>query len=317
MEQIPVKLPKEYQMQMFPESIEFVIPGFERSCVPGSSKTLALKKRGCEEWYNEFIDKLVNACGRQFLPVCRMSDGEFLFLLGEQPFDIRLPFVQKLKQELSRFKHRILLNGGLGPFTEGHYHSGEYSADEWRKARVDYPQMIRKISENGILALHLNYTNVPFQERYFPALERWLKGKKIIINNNNYYPFYFVYALLTGPRRGELLKNRRVLVVNGQTGEKKQKIIEGLKREGVLEVQWCSISLKRSLYDSVDMGPFIGNVDLALVGAGIGKANIMVQMEPLNVPCIDAGYVFEVWADPKNKWGRVVCAPDDDWEFIK
>ena len=67
------------------------------------------------------------------------------------------------------------------------------------------------------------------------------------------------------------------------------------------------------MYDSIDVAPFCGKVDLALVGAGIGKMSIFLQMEELKVPCIDAGYVFEVWKDPNNKWKRVICASDNDW----
>jgi len=316
MKDIPLELPRKYRISLLPESIDFVIPGFEQNYPRGLSKTLALRKRDCEQWFNEFVDHLVDSCGRRFLPVCRLSDGEFLFLLGEQPIDIRLPFVQKLRLRLSQFKERLILKGGIGPYTAGHYHSGEYSADECRKARIEQPQMIKKISEKGILALHLNYVRDPFNERYFPALEQWLEAGKISLNDDNYYPFYFVYALLTGLRRAELLKNRNVLVVNGAQGKKRQQIEEGLKREGVAKVLWCPISLRRSLYDSVDMSPFIGKVDLALVGAGIGKANILLQMELLNVPCIDAGYVFEVWANPNNKFDRVWCATDEEWNLI-
>jgi hypothetical protein len=105
------------------------------------------------------------------------------------------------------------------------------------------------------------------------------------------------------------------LVINGAQEEKKQKIIEGLKREGVSEVFWCSISLKRSLYDFIDIEPFVGKIDLAFVGAGIGKFNIFPQLERLNVPCIDAGFVFEIWIDPKNKWERPCCASNDDKEI--
>lgn len=310
-ENISVELPKEYQTPILPESIDFVIPGFEKCYPLGLSKTLALKKRDCGQWYHEFVDTVIHACSRKFLPVCRLSDGEYLFFLGEQSVDTRLPFVQKIRQRLGRFKHWVLLRGGLGPFTEGHYHSGQYSADEWRRARIEQPKAIHKIAEKGILALHVNYEREPFAERYFPALGRWLLDNEILLNDKNYFPFYFVYAMLTGPRRGELLANRRVLVVNGAQGEKKQQIVDGLKREGVAEVLWCPISLRRSLYDSVDMTPFLGKVDLALIGAGIGKANILLQMEPLNVPCIDAGFIFEVWADPKNKGKRTMSAPDD------
>jgi len=312
---IQIKLPEQYQVSIFPESIDLLIPDFKKT-YPCPIKTLALTNRDCEKWYNEFADRVLGACGKKFMPVCRMSDGEYLFLLGEQPFDFRLPFMKRLRLELGRLKHNLLLNGGLGAFTQGHYHSGEYSKAEWLEAREKYPEAIRKISQKGIIAWHLEYTDEPFQERYFPMLEKWLIKEKIVLNDNSYCPFYFIYALLTGPRRVELFKNRRVLVVNGAQGKAKQKIIDGLKREGVSDVYWCPISLKRSLYDTIDIEPFIGRVDFAVVGAGLGKANIMTQMEALNVPCIDAGFIFEVWKDPKNKWVRVFCAPDEEHENL-
>ncbi len=313
-----LELPKKYReplRKIFPVDIDFDIPGYENLYKSNKNKSLALEMRDCKEWYNEFVDKCISACGREFLPIYRMSDGEFLFILGEQPLDIRWSFKQKLKIKLGLIKEKILLGGGLGPFTQGHYHSGKYSAKEWKIARVNLPDQIRKISENGILALHLNYDKTPFAERYFPALGRWLHEHNVRINHNNYFPFYFVYAMLTGPRRGDLLKDRRILVVNGAEANKRQQIIDGLKREGVAEVLWYPISLQRSLYDSIDMTPFIGKVDLALVGAGIGKSNILVQMKLLKVPCIDAGFVFEIWANPENKWNRAVCACDDDYNI--
>ena len=40
-------------------------------------------------------------------------------------------------------------------------------------------------------------------------------------------------------------------------------------------------------------------------------------MEPLSVPCIDAGFIFEVWADPSSKWERDFCAPDEDYTEVE
>lgn len=310
-----IELPKRYQTKLFPESIELTVPGFKRES--GTSLTPVLSKKNSNEWYNELVDKVINSCANKFLPICRFGDGEYILLLGEQPYDFRLSFVQKLRREISRYKEMIILRGGFAPRTIGHYHSGEYSRRELRQAHLEIPKLVREISRKGILALFFNYTNVPFYEKYLPALEYCFEENNICINRDNYCAGYFVYAMLTGPRRGELLKDRRVLVVNGAQGEKKQKIIEGLKREGVSEVFWCPISWKRSLYDVIDVTPFIGKVDLAFVGAGIGKFNIFPQLEPLNVPCIDAGFVFEIWVDPKNKWERPFCASDDDWEELE
>jgi hypothetical protein len=172
---------------------------------------------------------------------------------------------------------------------------------------------VRQINQKGILALHLSYGQILFQERYFPALRRWLADNHIFLTATSYVPFYFVYAAFTGPRRSELLRNRRVLVVNGARGSKRRQIELGLQREGVAEILWYQISQQRSLYDRLNLTPFLGRVDLAVVGAGIGKPNILCQMESLQVPCLDVGYIFEVWADPENRWKRPFCAPDDQF----
>jgi hypothetical protein len=313
-----VNLPSIYRMSLFPEDIDFDIPGFKKHYVAGGRNTLAIRNRDCAQWYYEMIDRVIDSCGRSFLPICRLSDGEFLFLLGRQPEDIRVKYslLKRAKNFLADLKWKILLRGGLGPFTQGHYHSGRYSGKEWDKAIIDQPKLIKRISESGILALHLNYESKPFAEKYFPALNEWLFKNKIEITDKNYYPFYFVYALLTGHRRAELFKGRRVLVVNGATGDKRRKIIKGLMNEGVEEVFWCEISLDRSLYDKIYIERYIGQIDFVLVGAGIGKASILLQLEQLQVPCIDAGFVFEIWADNENKYKRSYCATDDCWEII-
>ena len=68
------------------------------------------------------------------------------------------------------------------------------------------------------------------------------------------------------------------------------------------------------MFDIINVQPYVGKVDLAFVGAGIAKPHILLQMRDLNVPCIDAGFVFEVWANPENKWKRPFCANDMDYE---
>jgi hypothetical protein len=301
-------LPIAYHI--LPKSIDFIIPGFRRFYTLGD-KTFALSDRGCAQWFQEFVDRLVAACGNTYLPVCRMSDGEFLFVLGHQPPDVRLPRTHRIRRQLGQLIQHWRSKGQFEARTPGHYHSGNYNAAEWREAQEQYAQQIRTIGEKGILALHLSYGRVPFQERYFPALSHWLHKNQIFLNDQNYVPFYFVYGLLTGPQRRRLLHGRRVLVVNGAQGDKRKQVEDGLRRENVAEVHWCTISLERSLFDALDVTSFIGKVDIVLVGAGIGKPNILVQLEPLQVPCVDAGYIFEVWANPENGGKRRFCLPDD------
>jgi len=309
MKRFGVQLPAAYQI--LPESIDFVISGFSRWSPPGS-QTLSLTKRDCGEWYNQFIDRLIGAMGKEYLPVCRMSDGEFLFALGQQPADIRAPLILRVTGALlsSVKKHFCCHGNGFEAESLGHYQSGTYTRSEWDAAQKLYPELIKHISEKGILAPHLSYGKKPFQEHYFPAFRKWLDMHTVVLTDSNYIPFYFVYAALTGPRKQEIFAGRRVLVVNSAKGEKRSAIERGLLREGVKIVSWCDISACRSMYDVIDISRFKEQVDFALVGAGVGKPKILVQMESLQVPCIDAGYVFEVWANSANAAYRPFCSPD-------
>jgi len=308
------ELPEIYHI--LPESIDFEIPGFICHYVPGI-KTLALSNRNCGEWFHGFVDRVIAACGHRYLPVCRMSDGEFRFCVGDQPPSVRLPWLKRQKIVLRRRASNILKGGKFFAATQKTVSSGEYSKEEWQDAKASYGRFIREISEKGILALHLSYGPAPFQEHYLPAFKQWLNDNVIMLTGDNYAPFYFVYAMLTGPSRTEIFGGRRVLVVHSATGVKQQRIIESLKREGVEEVHWCPISSSRSLFDRIDISGYIGRIDIVVVGAGVGKPNILVQLEPLQVPCIDAGFVFEVWANPENKWKRAWCVPDEKFDVNK
>jgi len=307
------ELPKIYKI--LPESIEFEIPGFLRHYVP--VKTLALSQRNCGEWFHGFVDRVIAACGHRYLPVCRMSDGEFRFCVGDQLPSVRLPWLKRQKIVLRRRVSNILKGGQFFAATQKTVSSGEYSKEEWQDAQARYAVFCRKISENGILALHLSYGPTPFQEHYLPAFKQWLLDSAITLTEDNYVPFYFVYAMLTGSRKTEVFQRRRVLVVHSATGVKQQHIIDSLKREGVSEVHWCSISSSRSLFDLIDISGCMGRVDIAVVGAGVGKPNILFQLKALQVPCIDAGYVFEVWANPENRWRRAFCVPDEKFDVNK
>ena len=113
------ELPKCYFLKAVSQSFDFVVPGFERRYPPGDSKVLAPRQRDCKDWFNEFAARIDSAAGRHFLPVCRLSDGEFLLMLGPQPVDFRLSLRAKIKQRLGRFREWIMLGGGCWPAYSG------------------------------------------------------------------------------------------------------------------------------------------------------------------------------------------------------
>jgi hypothetical protein len=306
------ELPPAYQILSY--TIELDIPGFHAHFRPGD-RTLAPRRRRTAEWFDGFVDRVAGACGREYLPICRMSDGEFRFLLGDQPPDVRLRRLRRWAIMFRRLASHLRHRGSFRASTRPSVSSGVFSADEWQAEREHYGNMIADLAARGLLALHLSYgRDRPFQEHFFPALGDWLRLHGISLDDNNYVPFYFVYAALTGPRRSDWIRGRRILVVHGSTGDRKRRIQERLRELGAAKVEWCAISADRAYYDVVDTAAFRGRVDLAFVGAGVGKPNVLLQLEPLGVPCIDAGYVFEVWAEDDRKWERPFCVPDTDWD---
>ena len=52
-------------------------------------------------------------------------------------------------------------------------------------------------------------------------------------------------------------------------GRRRERIVEGLVREGVREVRFLEISASESMFDASDPTPHIGHCDLALVAGGI------------------------------------------------
>ena len=208
--------------RILPFSVPLRIPGFINHYYPGL-ETLAPCPIQSEEWFEKFTDRVIQSLGRQYYPVCRMSDGEYRFLLGYQPLDANWPLSARLKNRLRRCINYLNTDksfsaGGLSDKGERLYDSGRYSEEEIESIRDEYTQCLCEIAYTGTMALHLTHgTLQPFQQHYFAGLGRWLKENCIVIGIENYVPFYFVYALLQGPKKSLIIENKRILVVHGPT----------------------------------------------------------------------------------------------------
>lgn len=301
-------LPTPYRIM--PQRIPFFVPGFE-----GQSRAtdfvLAPQETDCTKWFELFTQRVVDAVGREFLPVCRMSDGEFMLLFGHQPPSLRHSPAKRMavrgRQLLGRLRQRLR---GFRAATAKGVSSGDMSYAEYLAIRPELSAAYAWIARHGILGLHLSYGMTPFQEQFFPAIGEWLKTNRIHVTLRNYVPFYFVYALLRGPRCADVLGGRRVLVVHSAQGVKREAIVAAVVSAGAASVGWLPISASRSFADKLDLSMVEGRPDLCVVGAGVGKSRILQQLEPLSIPCIDAGYTFEVWSDPDRQWDRPYMTPD-------
>jgi len=303
-----VSLPPPYFV--LPHSVAFVVPGFLRHGQP-TSFVLAPEPVDCRQWFERFASRVTAAVGVKHLPVCRMSDGEFLLLFGHQSPSLRHPAGRRLwlrcRECAEIVRQRVW---GFHARTAKGVSSGALSYAEMREHVPILSLRFADVAREGILGLHLSWGPAPFQEHYFPAVSRWLDAQGINLTIDNYVPFYFVYALLRGPLFPELVGGRRLLVVHSATGEKRQAIERSLQEVGPRAIEWLGISPTRSYAESLDLSGLRDKPDICLLGAGVGKAALFPQLEPLGVPCLDAGYAFEAWADPDKQWDRPFMTPD-------
>ncbi len=291
---------------MFGVKIPFLISGYEKQCE--GMYTYAPEEIECDKWFLSFRSKIIDSMGKDYLPVCRISDGEFLALLGYQWMNLKYPLKKMLRNNfnyiLQIFFHYQRISAHTLPIVS----SGKYDISEVRYIRNVYGNMLTKISELGILAIHLSNGRKPFQQHYYRKFAKFLKEFNIELTFQNYVPFYFIYPMLTGSGNHELFDGKRILLINGAEKNKKEKIISSVFDLGAKEIHWLGISNSKSMYDQINVDEFVGKIDIAFLGAGIGKPNILLQLAKLKIPCIDAGYVFEIWADNSLGSKRRFCS---------
>ena len=292
--------------------VDLRIPAFEKSIPEGAVRQLNFSERCSREWFEEFAGRCQAAIGKDFLPVFRLSDGEFSFSLGYRiPFPPPgvNPLFHYLRQAASYVKyrkHRIFWSGTPA------YGYETYAGGEWTALRAKYVRCLRELAESGILALALMKTRNRYTEHYHRPICGWFDRHRIPLTAGNYYPVFFVYALLNGPHRSRILGGRRVLVVTSLTPEKERAIAAGLEAAGVKSAQFIPISRSKAMADRISLSGTARPIDVALIGGGVGAANVLVQLRPLNTLCIDAGYCLDLLADPALAGKREFTRPDQE-----
>ena len=196
---------------ILPELIPFIIPDFLNHSKPVLANVLSFEKISSEEWFMKFVNDVEGKLGKEYFPVMRMSDGEYAFLLGEKfPYFSSKNIFSYLRQCISIFKSKYIYKSNFNAATLPNVSSGNYKLSEIDKQRKHIAKKIREISIKGVLALHLTFPMKPFQEQYHYPLKKLFSKNVIKLTDENYYPFYFVYALLRGPLKNRILENKNV-----------------------------------------------------------------------------------------------------------
>ena len=291
-------------------------PGFEQHYIHGKRiLAFGFEPLDCREWHSEMVNRILNAVGQRIhFPLYRMGDGEYAFAIRRA--EDKLP--------LGRLRPRQLAKRLIMPFLgrSGYHKSGSveygyevYTSAERNVLQARYVECVQKVARDGILALGLHNTEIYL--RYIPAIFDWFDANGIMLHHLNYFHVYSVYVLMHGPDRHRFLKGRHVLVVTGLTDEKRHGIESGLLREGVADVQFLPISRSKAMLDVLDLSVVRKPIDLALVGAGVGSANVLEQLRPLQTVCLDVGFCLSTLANPDLRWKRPFCVPDEEFDLSR
>ncbi len=92
---------------------------------------------------------------------------------------------------------------------------------------------------------------------------------------------------------------------------KQQNFTENLAKEGVKNVYFYNISHDKSMLEVINRDKLPSDVDLVLIGAGIGSVNIINQLKHLNALCIDAGHALDCISRPQLRNERIFLMPDE------
>ncbi len=282
----------------------------------GTTRAYYFHPTDCRDWHSRMVEKmLARKPGRHF-PVFRMSHGEFMLALGYRyP---RHSGKSKLWCDAITRYHQLRRWAGLEPaFRSGSHLNSyeEFTKQEVAAAETAYIANLASISREGILAAAF-YDNPGYSE-YFPDFFDWMDRRGIVLNTENYMPFYSVYALLAGSRLREIVDGRQVLIATSFRDDKAERLTQAFTKLGARGVQCYATHPSKAIFDRIDLSRIHSGIDVAFVGAGVGAAAVMEQLRPLGALCIDAGFCLDMLAYPELRWERPYCAPDPIFDLSK
>ena len=283
----------------FPFLIDISLEEYEQSVKKKFVLQYSLANLENSVWYENFLNKIENSINQKYFPVLRISDGEFLFSLG-----FRFPKFNKktkLKTYIKSFISAYILGRKTIWFMSGSkgYGYEKYSYFDWRSKRKLFIDSVRKISEEGILAVGFVKQVEPYGEEYHKPMLRWF-----------YYPFYYVYAMLNGIGLKKLVDGRRILIVSSHNLSETLNIENELIKRGAREFFHYKISRTGAMNDVLDVSRLPNNVDIVFVAAGVGSAQIIPQLKFYETCIIDAGYCIDLLANCNLNRSRYFTNPN-------
>lgn len=285
--------------------LDFIGRGGAGAAYGGFLRAWSFRDVDGRQWFEEFRQKALAAVGCRFLPVYRMADGEYRFLMGRTYNWARRPSLTEfaaVTAEKLRLKDPDNWKTSWGE---------TYTPAETRRLRAELIGHIRYLAERGYLACYLNDNGLNAFTEHNRLLLRYFARHRIAFGMNSYIPFHFAPSLLISAGWRDFIAGRSILIVTGLNPDKEQRIARTLAAMGAGTVRFLPISAHSSMTDAIDLNAAGGVPDLCLVAAGIGSANILRQLEPLQTLTLDIGGLMNCFADTAaTQHGGVIALPD-------
>jgi hypothetical protein len=108
-----------------------------------------------------------------------------------------------------------------------------------------------------------------------------------------------------------------VLIIHSARGPRRNAITRSIEPADPRGLEWLTISPSRSFAERLDLSRLEDTPDLCLLGGGVGKSALFSQLRLLGIPCLHAGFTFEVWADRDKQWNRPYMTPDSSFDSTR
>lgn len=233
-------------------------------------------------WFAGFRDEVLRAIGQRYLPVYRIADGEFQALLGRR---VRWRSDRSWRDCIAVALERVGLFHRTRRTSWGEHYDRSARGALLRKLTSD----VTTIAGFGHLAVLLSDNGFGLAHEYRRPFCAFVASHAIPFGPRNYVPFHFVCELLSGPGSDALVRDRRILVVTGLRGKDTASIEETLRSVGAATVQFLGVSSNHAMLDTLDISSVCRPVDICFVAAGVGAANVLVQLRDLGTVALDIG----------------------------
>ena len=240
---------------------------------------------GYFEMLHNFIKSGIST--RRTAPVVRFADGEYAFYQNS----LRCNGLYQQAESVESIKKAMPI----------HIEALKILAKSGKFASLIYPENVRQ-EKKGVFSF---FRKSKEDDSALKFIE-FLFNHNIKLTNKNYIPFYIVYAYLTSNDFGNLVNGKKICIISSECNMDAcmQWFAQFSSHPDIIFTE-IPDSYVATLWESMKenvLSQIPSNIDLCLVGAGIGSLLVCVDVATkFSIPAIDAGHVLNMMNGREGK----------------